>query len=206
VTTRTPHLQAVPTADLGRPTPLDGPPELSDDALMLLADRDARAFATLVRRHEPALHRLATLLVNDPERARELTQDALVLAWERRHTYRPEGRLRAWLGGIVRNLARRENRRRVLTRLFLRDAPAWTSPEPLDPTIGLTHKDRDRLLAAGLSHLSQSHREALVFRFVEELDYDAMSTLLDTSASTLRSRVHHALAQLARHVPEELLR
>jgi len=173
---------------------------------MMLAERDPRAFATLVRRHEPALQRLATLLVNDPERARELTQDAFVLAWERRDTYRPEGRLRAWLGGIVRNLARRENRRRVLTRLFLRDAPAWTSPEPLDPTLGLTNKDRDRLLAAGLSHLSQSHREALVFRFALELDYDVMSTLLDTSASTLRSRVHHALAQLARRVPEELLR
>lgn len=198
--TRSPRLVAVsPDRDVP-------PPALSDDALMGLAQTDPRAFEALVRRHEPAMRRLATLLLNDPERARELTQDALVLAWERRSKYEPRGQLRAWLGGIVRNLARRETRRRALTRLFLREAPTWNTSEPLDPSAGLNERDRDRLLAAGLSKLSAPHREALAFRFVEELDYDTMAELLETSASTLRSRVHYALAQLARHVPEELLR
>jgi len=72
VTTRTPHLRPVPPAASDQHSA--EPPEISDDALMVLAEGDPRAFATLVRRHEPALHRLATLLVNDPERARELTQ------------------------------------------------------------------------------------------------------------------------------------
>lgn len=199
--TRSPRLVAV--TDHDRPEP----PALSDDALMGLAQTDPRAFEALVRRHEPAMRRLATLLLNDPERARELTQDALVLAWERRAKYEPRGQLRAWLGGIIRNLARRETRRRALWKVFLRDTPTtWTDSEPLDPSAGLNERDRDRLLAAGLCKLSAPHREALAFRFVEELDYDTMAELLETSASTLRSRVHYALAQLARHVPEELLR
>lgn len=202
--TRSPRLVAVqPSA---APTPDEGPPALSDDALMGLAQTDARAFEALVRRHEPALRRLATLLLNDPERARELTQDALVLAWERRARYEPRGQLRAWLGGIVRNLAWREARRRALWKVFSREAPTWVSPEPLDPSAALSERDRDRLLAAGLSKLTAAHREALAFRFADGLDYDTMAELLDTSASTLRSRVHYALAQLARHVPEELLR
>lgn len=202
--TRSPRLVAVhPSA---APPPDEGPPALSDDALMGLAQTDPRAFEVLVRRHEPAMRRLATLLLNDPERARELTQDALVLAWERRANYEPRGQLRAWLGGIVRNLARRESRRRALWRVFVREHPSWGASEPLDPSAGLSERDRDRLLAAGLSRLSDAHREALAFRFAEDLDYDTMAELLQTSASTLRSRVHYALAQLARHVPEELLR
>lgn len=200
---RPPRLVAL--ADPPAPAP-EVSPEISDDALMGLAQSDSRAFAALVRRHEPAMRRLATLLINDPERARELTQDALVLAWERRHTYEPRGRLRAWLGGIVRNLARRESRRRAIARFFSRELPSWGPSEELDPSAVLSQRDRDRLLAAGLGKLSAAHREALAFRFVEELDYDTMAELLDTSASTLRSRVHYALAQLARHVPEELLR
>lgn len=199
--TRSPRLVAV---EVDRDAP--PAPELSDDALMGLAQTDPRAFEALVRRHEPAMRRLATLLLNDPDRARELTQDALVLAWERRARYEPRGQLRAWLGGIVRNLARRESRRRALWKVFVRDAPAWTSSEPLDPSAGLGQRDRDRLLANGLARLSAPHREALAFRFAEELDYDTMAELLQTSASTLRSRVHYALAQLAHHVPEELLR
>lgn len=202
---RPPRLVAVEPDRDTPPSPSS--PELSDDALMGLAQTDPRAFEALVRRHEPTMRRLATLLINDPERARELTQDALVLAWERRHKYEPRGQLRAWLGGIVRNLARRESRRRALWKLFVRDTPTWTHAESeLDPSAALHERDRDRLLAHGLAKLSAPHREALAFRFVEELDYDTMAELVGTSASTLRSRVHYGLAQLAQHVPEELLR
>ncbi|HRE89295.1 MAG TPA: sigma factor, partial [Myxococcota bacterium] len=136
------------------------PPALSDDALMGLAQTDPRPFEALVRRHEPAMRRLATLLINDPERARELTQDALVLAWERREKYEPRGQLRAWLGGIVRNLARRESRRRALWKVFVREAPTWprVDSESLDPGAALNERDRDRLLAHGLAKLSAAHR------------------------------------------------
>lgn len=183
-------------------------PRPSDDALMALAATDRRAFAELVTRHEAALRRLAGLLIGDPERARDLVQDAFVLAWERRLTYQPRGQLKAWLAGIVRNLCARDRRKAKVRAFFgLATPPAWTEPARLeDPFTELAAADRDRVLAAALQRLPPKMREALALRFVEGLDYDAMAVVLDVSASTLRSRVFHGLAQLSAHVPEELLR
>jgi len=199
-----PSLSLVPApGDVGR-----APPE-GDDALMALAAAgDRRAFGRLVARHEAALVRLATLLVVDAERARELAQDALVLAWERRARYTPTGPVRAWLAGFVRNLARRERRRQRVRAFFgLALAPAWTEPEaPGDGFAARAAADRDRVLAAALTKLPPAMHEALAMRFVAELSYDEMAALTGTSASTLRSRVHHGLARLSPHVPEELLR
>jgi RNA polymerase sigma-70 factor (ECF subfamily) len=184
--------------------------EPGDDALMALANAgDQRAFASLVSRHETGIRRLAGLLIGDPERGRDLAQDAFVVAWERRGAYRPTGKLRAWLAGIVRNLAARERRRARVRSLFFGAAtpPAWVSPvAPEDGFDTLAGSDRDRVLSAALQRIPAKMREALVLRFVEGLDYDAMAEATDVSASTLRSRVHHGLSHLRAHVPEELLR
>lgn len=184
-------------------------PEPGDETLMALACAgDQRAFAQLVRRHEAGLRRLASLLVGDPERGRELVQDAWVQAWERRAHYRPQDRLRAWLAGIVRNLAARERRRQRVRAFFgLATPPAWATPASDDDGFTtIAAADRDRVLAAGLQRLPPKMREALALRFVEGLDYDTMAALIGVSASTLRSRVFHGLALLAPHVPEEVLR
>lgn len=196
-----PHLRLASSAELR--------PPLGDDALMALAIADdKRAFAELVTRHEAALRRLAGLLSGDPERARDLVQDALILAWERRHTYQPRGQLKAWLAGIVRNLCARERRKAKVRAFFgLASPPAWTAPAPLDdPFTQVAASDRDRVIAAALTRLPIKMREALALRFVDGLDYDQMASVLGVSASTLRSRVFHGLAQLSAHVPEELLR
>lgn len=221
-----------PNLTLVAPAAVPGDVAPGDDALMALAGADdARAFGVLVARHEAGLRRLAGLLGVDAERARELVQDAFIVAWDKRATYRPEGRLesggaprppglaspssprsggsvRAWLASIVRNLATRERRKARVRAFFgMSTPPAWTAPSTLDDGFTtIAAADRDRVLAAALQRLPPKMREALVMRFVEGLDYEQMARALGTSASTLRSRVHYGLAQLAPLVPEELLR
>lgn len=204
-----PPLRLVDPALAARPE-VSHPEPPGDDALMALAQAgDTRAFGVLVTRHEQAVRRFAGLLVGDSERGRELAQDAFVRAWEARGRYLPSGRLRGWLYGFVRKLAAHERRRARVRRLFgLGPPPAWTAPAELEPAPfeALAARDRDRIVGAALGRVPPKMREALVLRFVEGLDYDAMAAVLGTSASTLRSRVHHGLAHLAVHVPEEILR
>lgn len=179
--------------------------------MALAATGDQRAFATLVTRHEARIRRLVTLLVGDRERARELAQDVFMIAWARRDAYRATAPWRAWIAGIARNLAARERRRARVRSLFgLATPPAWTAPAMLPaPDAGLetlAAADRERVVVSALARLPPKMREALVLRFVEGLDYTAMSNALGVSASTLRSRVHHGLAQLGPYVPQEMLR
>ncbi len=51
-----------------------------------------------------------------------------------------------------------------------------------------------------LSQLSGDMREALLLRYAEGLRYDEMAAVLGAHESTLRSRVHHGLKLLKRHL------
>ena len=51
-------------------------------------------------------------------------------------------------------------------------------------------------LKAALARLSAEHRTILVLREMDELDYDAISEVLDLPVGTVRSRLHRARGRL----------
>ncbi len=64
----------------------------------------AIAFEEMVREHFTSLHRTAFRLTHDWGAAEDLVQDTLERAYRAFDRYRPEGKSRAWLGLIMRNL------------------------------------------------------------------------------------------------------
>jgi RNA polymerase sigma-70 factor (ECF subfamily) len=70
------------------------------------------AFEEMVREHFTSLHRTAFRLTHDWAAADDLVQDTLERAYRAFDRYRPEGRARAWLGLIMRNLWIYVHRRR----------------------------------------------------------------------------------------------
>ena len=70
--------------------------------------RAARAAVeALFRAHQDRIYGLCLRLLGDPERAREATQDAFLIAWRRLAEYRGDGSFHAWLFGIARHLCMR---------------------------------------------------------------------------------------------------
>jgi RNA polymerase sigma-70 factor, ECF subfamily len=53
-------------------------------------------------------------------------------------------------------------------------------------------------LQRGLDTLSPEHREVLVLRYYEDLDYDAIARITGVTLGTIRSRLHYAKCALRR--------
>jgi RNA polymerase sigma-70 factor (sigma-E family) len=142
------------------------------------------AFVELYHRHRAGLVRLATLLVDRPEVAEELVQDAFAAA------YREWPRLdepAAFVRAAVVNRARSELRRRdVRRRRPLHAAPA------IEP--GGDHV-RDAVAA-----LPERQRTAVVLRFYGDLSLDQIAALMGTRTGTVKSQLHKALARLRRDI------
>jgi RNA polymerase sigma-70 factor, ECF subfamily len=51
-----------------------------------------------------------------------------------------------------------------------------------------------------LVNLEQVHREVLVLRFVEEMDYEQLARATDCRVGTVRSRLHYAKCALRREI------
>lgn len=178
------------------------PKGVSDDALMLAAaGGDESAFATILQRYEAQLVRFCRVLVSDQERGRELAQETFVRVWQARLRYRPEQRFVAYLFTVARRLGRTYNYRRKLEALFKQREQFEIVPICFSD--GGEQTQRDRLLNAALGTLDEKFRVALTLRFVEELRYDEIATIIGTNDSTARSRVFYGLKALEAALPKD---
>ena len=64
------------------------------------------------------------------------------------------------------------------------------------PSDRLEQDEQAQLVRLALDQLSEEHRTILILREMEEMDYEALSEVLDLPIGTVRSRLHRARDQL----------
>ena len=168
----------------------------SDDtaALVALAARgDVSAFEQLYRRSSGRVYAVCIRMTGDTQRARELTHDAFVRAWERLSTFRGEAAFETWMHRIAVNLvlgADRTERRLRARVVAAEDEPeservaAFGSPAP---DVGI-RIDLERAIAA----LPPRAREVFVLHDVEGYKHDEIASRLDLQSSSVRAQLHRA--------------
>jgi RNA polymerase sigma-70 factor (ECF subfamily) len=117
----------------------------------------AEAVEELFRRHWPAVHRSAWLVVHDAAAAQDIAQEAFVSALRALDRFDRRRPLAPWLHRIVVNRAIDWARARALRP----ETGADTLPEPAAPAA--SHELGDELVAA-LADLRPEHRAVVVLR------------------------------------------
>jgi RNA polymerase sigma-70 factor (ECF subfamily) len=171
--------------------------EADDDLIRLAAAGDRGAFDEVVRRHAPAVHRLARAMVQGEAAADDVTQEAFLAAFRAAATYRPDvAPLRTWLFAIARNAARRARRqgREVPSEdvelMALGVDAGWGAAAALDEA------ERSETLARALAALAPEDREILVLRDVEGMAGEATAAVLGVGLAAMKSRLHRARLRL----------
>ena len=149
---------------------------------------DHDAFAALIGVAANRLYALACLILRDPDRAEDATQEAFVRAWREVPRLRDPDRFDAWLRRLVVNVcivqATRERRRVVNLRVLPADGPA--APDEL-----LTVEIRDQL-ERGFRRLPPEQRAILTLQHLVGYSPAEIAETLGIPAGTARSRLHHA--------------
>lgn len=160
------------------------------------------AFSAFYGEHADALAIWFARRTVDPETAVDLAAETFAQAYLSRKRFRgeTEASAAAWLYAIARAQLARYHRkgiaeRRALARLRI-ELPALTSAEIERIE---TEADLDELRAeldAGLERITQSQRDAISLRIVEELPYPEVAARLGISEQTARARVSRGLRAL----------
>lgn len=151
-------------------------------------------FAAFVTAHQGELLRTAWLLVGDPHRAEELTQQALVrtyVAWPRaRQAPVPYARR------VLVNL-RTDTWRRRRRDVLVAEVPddATPSGSRSTPVVADVHADRDELVRA-LAVLTARQRRVVVLRHLVGLSEAEVAEELGIGVGTVKSTASRALARL----------
>lgn len=127
--------------------------------------------------------------------ADDLVQETVLAAVRRPPQVSADRPLRPWLATVVRNRARLESRARRRREQRERESvdPAASSVRPDDEL----HRVRTlQILSAALDELDELDRRIIVRRFFDDENATQIGAALGIPASTVRSRLRRALAQL----------
>ena len=141
----------------------------------------------------PALRRYARAVVRDRDRADDLVQDCLERAVAKRHLWRGDGPVQAWLFRILINRYRDLQRQNpapghLVAIEDLTFEPAQGGGQ--DASLAL------REVQDAITRLPGDQREALLIVALEGKTFDQVASLLDIPKGTLMSRLARARATL----------
>jgi RNA polymerase sigma-70 factor (ECF subfamily) len=168
-----------------------------DDRILVQAAQhgDLDAFEILVRRHQPAVYRVALRMLGSEADAQDATQETFLRAWRALPRFRRDSALTTWLYRIVT--------RRCLNLIAARrptDALQDTAPDPrLDPVRTAEQRARLQAVTRAIAQLPGDQRAALILREFEGLSYDQVADALNTSVPAIKGRLHRARLVVLQH-------
>ena len=167
---------------------------------------DMDAFAVLVRRYqEPVIHFCMRMLGSRAD-AEDVAQETFVRLYRYLPRIKPEARFTTLLFGMARNAtlnAIRDAKRRgrgVTVSLDDRNDDVF----PIQATAETTHRpdnaarlrEIDALVQAAIDSMPPDHREVLLLREVQGMDYEAIAEVVGVCKGTVKSRLARARESL----------
>jgi RNA polymerase sigma factor (sigma-70 family) len=158
-------------------------------------------FEEKVLPHLDAAYRFARWLSRSPGEADDVMQEAILRAFRGFDALRGSD-AKSWLLAIVRNChstALKQQQQRAFVPLpeenDSKDGYAMIATTP-DPESVSIRRDDERTLDRLISALPEEHREVLVLREIEEMDYREIASVTNVPIGTVMSRLARARAAL----------
>lgn len=185
----------------GRRTDL---PETAASDLQLLrwiAQAGAAAFDELYSRYHVALYNFLLRTTQSPAAADELLQEVFIAVWQRAGSFEGRSSVKTWLFRIASNQAMNwikiQQKDRRQTWLDESEDQLETSPDDAPETVFFSAWEAERIVQA-VRQLAPIHREVIELCFAHGFSYKEMAVIASCPVGTIKSRMSHALRQLAR--------
>jgi RNA polymerase sigma-70 factor (ECF subfamily) len=157
---------------------------------------DREAYTELVRQSIDRSYAIAGLILRDPDRARDATQEAYVMAWRGLSALRDPGRFDAWLRRLVVRACYDEigrERRHRHVEISEIDIAGTMRTAVADSTIDFALRDQ---LERGFRLLKPDQRAVLVLRHYVDLTIEETADAMGVPVGTAKSRLNRATSAM----------
>ncbi|MCL4691615.1 MAG: sigma-70 family RNA polymerase sigma factor, partial [Candidatus Hydrogenedentes bacterium] len=170
---------------------------------------DMESFARLVRRYEGPLIHFCYRMVGSHQDAQDLAQESFIRVYRYLDRLKPEAKFSTALFGMARNLTlnflrdtgrRGRGKHRSLTEAD--DAMRDMADDSSRPDRAARLHEIEGLIERALELLSPEHKEVLILREIQGLDYDAIAAIVRCRRGTVKSRLARAREQLRARLSE----
>jgi RNA polymerase sigma-70 factor (ECF subfamily) len=174
------------------------------DTELLLQFRDPetkeRAFTAIIRKYQEKLYWHIRRMVVEHEDANDVLQNVFIRVWNGLENFREDSQLYTWLYRIATNecLSYLEQQKRK-SALSLDEMEGGLS----NKVIADKDFDANKLewkLQLAIQQLPEKQRVVFTLRYYDEMPYEEMSRVLDTSEGALKASYHHAVKKIEDYI------
>src|ERR671926_1665955 len=158
------------------------------------------AFTSIIKKYQEKLYWHIRRMVVEHEDANDVLQNVFIKVWKSLDNFREDSQLYTWLYRIATN--------ECLT--YLEQQKKRSSVSLSDVESGLSNKikadkhfDANRLewkLQLAIQQLPEKQRIVFNLRYYDEMPYEEMSRVLDTSEGALKASYHHAAKKIEEYI------
>ncbi len=159
-----------------------------------------KAYTAIIKKYQERLYWHVRRMVVDHEDANDVLQNVFIKVWKALDNFREDSKLYTWLYRIATNES--------LT--FLEQQKKRTAVSLDDVEYSLANKvkadsnfDAERLewkLQLAIQQLPEKQRLVFNLRYYDEMPYEEMSRVLDTSEGALKASYHHAAKKVEEYI------
>ncbi len=169
---------------------------------LLKGKERTHAFSNLVRLYQERLYWYIRKMVLNHDDANDLLQNTFMKAWNALDSFRGESQLSTWLYRIATNetltfLSSKKN------SLVSTDAMEENMFQQLQADSYFNGDEAQLKLQKAILTLPEKQRLVFNMRFYEDMPYERMSKILDTSVGALKASYHHAAKKIEDFFTEE---
>lgn len=164
------------------------------------AETKERAFTAIIKKYQEKLYWHIRRMVIDHDDANDVLQNMFIKVWNGLNNFREDSQLYTWLYRIATNES--------LT--FLEQSKKRASVSLSDVETGLANKivadknfDANKLewkLQVAIQQLPEKQRIVFNLRYYDEMPYEEMSRVLETSEGALKASYHHAARKIEEYI------
>ena len=174
-----------------------------DSELLLLfraPETKERAFTEIIKKYQERLYWHIRRLVVGHDNANDVLQNVFIRVWKGLENFREDAQLYTWLYRIATNES--------LTFLDQQKKRASVSLSEVES--GLSNKIRaeehfdaskmEWKLQLAIQELPEKQRAVFTLRYYDEMPYEEMSRVLETSEGALKASYHHAVKKIEEYI------
>src|SRR5215213_7384910 len=172
---------------------------MTDEQIMeAVKTGDLQQASLLFDRYHKRIFNFLARMTMDRDLAEDLTQNVFLRIIKYRTSYREGNRFQSWIYQVARNVFSdhyQANKNRFSDFVDVEKI----SDHMADREEGAEHDEKEKVLYQSMAKLSEEQRELLVLTRFQQMKYEEVAAIMDTTVANIKVKVHRAILKLREH-------
>ena len=158
------------------------------------------AFGVLVKKYQKRLYWHIRRIVIDHDDADDVVQNTFIKVWKNLSGFKEDSQLYTWLYRIATNEALSFLRQKKADRNISFDDVDHSLADSISEGIHFTGDEIQKKLQLAILTLPDKQRIVFNLKYYDEMKYEEMSKVLETSVGALKASYHHAVKKIEEYI------